>query len=190
MTLAHGRAGFGGVLSAIHVTQPILAQNGTGLQVLNYARDILVEGGYIRNSDKYGVFLSNGIDRPWCGIGFENNYDSAKPSGSGTLAHILSNNNFVGSGLRFYDEFGGGRFAINVPTPINTTIIRDSTRRCGGSATGLGEFLYVGAGTGAVLVDGCSGGDVIFGSGYAGKWKITNSRLDSYPEITKDYMSG
>jgi hypothetical protein len=189
MRFSHGRSGFGGVLSAIHVQHPILAQNGTGLQVMNYARDVVVEGGYIRQSQKYGVYLSNGIDRPWRGTGFENNYISAKPSSTGTCSHIWANNNFICSGLRFYDEFGGARFAIGLPSQSNTSIIRDTARRCGAAASGLGDFLYVGGGNAAVIVDGCSGGDVVIAAGYSGNWKITNSQLESYPDITATYSN-
>jgi hypothetical protein len=194
MRFQHGRTGFGGVLSAIYVTHPILAQNGVGLEVLNWARDVVVEAGYIRQSQRNGVYLSNGIDKPWRGVGFENNYISQKPSPTSTHAHILAANNFLASGLNFYDEFGGAKFGICVPNPINPTIVRDTRRSSGpslagrGDATG-GEHMLVGPGKGPVILDGCSGGAVVFQSGYVGKWKITNSQLENYPDITATYSS-
>lgn len=189
MRFSHGRAGFGGVVSAIYVNHPILAQNGVGLEVLNWARDVVVEGGYIRQSQRNGVYLSNGNDKPWRGVGFENNYISQKPSATNTNSHIFANNNFLASGMNFYDEFGGARFGISVPIPINPSIIRDSSRSSGGGASGLGDFLLVGPGKGPVILDGCKGGDVAFQAGFAGKWKILHSQLDNYPDITATYSS-
>jgi hypothetical protein len=194
MRFSHGRTGFGGVLSAIYVTHPILAQNGVGVEVLNWARDVVVEAGYIRQSQRNGVYLSNGNDKPWRGVGFENNYISQKPSPTSTNAHILAANNFLASGLNFYDEFGGAKFGICVPNPINPTIIRDTKRTSGpslvgrGDATG-GEHLLVGPGKGPVILDGCSGGAVVFQPGYVGKWKISHSQLENYPDITATYSS-
>jgi hypothetical protein len=190
MYLANGRGGFGGVLSAIQVTHPILAANRIGIAVRNKARDVIVDGGYIRNSRQYGAYLSNGNDRPWRNIGFENNYDAAPPSGRGTHAHVWANNNFRCCGLHFYDEGGGARFAIALPSPIGTSTIRDCERRTGGQAAGLGEFLYVdSSGHGAVVVDGCTGGDVVFERGFRGKWRITNSIFANFPHVEETYSN-
>lgn len=149
----------GRILSSIDINNCVIAQIGNrGVELLGNCRDVAMFGGYIRDCQGIGWYMSNGMTRALVGVGFENNCRSVAPGNNGNAnAHVYANNNVNAYACTFHDAVGGSYWPITIANQANPSSIIACTRTSAGAAqsAGVGKLnLLSGAGGPTVLDNG------------------------------------
>lgn len=128
----------GRVCSAMHVEGVDSVQNGRGMAIERFARDVVLSGCYFRDNRGPGCVLSNGHDRQWTALGFENN-GRADPS----APHILAANNLIIHGSAFHDAADTGRYAVGLHSVTSNPSALVDCRRTRGKGVNSAPMLQV-----------------------------------------------
>lgn len=184
----------GGVLSSITVFGPQCQQNDIGIELQNNCRDVSIFGGYCRDNQRWGAYFSNGMDKMWYGVGFENNWRSVAPGAGGNLAHVDSQNNGRFDNCWVYDQVGGAKYGFRLPWNIGDSIVRSCARGADNAAAAAGVAgVFIGGGSNpdARIYISQNGGMSIEGDGtFTGELIIEGNKVPQILTRTTSHTLG